>query len=65
MSDEAQDHKKALAKLKRKATEIAGQIHDIVEDSLWTDYEQMPELAAKLVSACKEVDEFKSKNPIA
>ncbi|EIC20678.1 CCE_0567 family metalloprotein [Thiorhodovibrio frisius] len=65
MSDEAQDQKKALAKLKRKATEIAGQIHDIVEDSLWTDYGQLPELSAKLVSACKEVDEFKSNNPVA
>ncbi|MBK1649015.1 CCE_0567 family metalloprotein [Rhabdochromatium marinum] len=60
MSDEAQDQKKALAKLKRKATEIAGQIHDIVEDSLWVDYGQLPELADKLVLACKEVEEFKS-----
>ncbi|OGG95096.1 MAG: hypothetical protein A2508_08750 [Candidatus Lambdaproteobacteria bacterium RIFOXYD12_FULL_49_8] len=59
MSDTQLDPKKELAKLKRLATEIAGQIHDIVEEGLWTDYEQMPELSAQLVAACHKAMTFK------
>ena len=36
-----EEQKKELAKLKRLATEIAGQIHDIVEDTLWTEYKNL------------------------
>ena len=52
---------KQLARLKRQATEIAGQIHDVVEDSLWTDYAQIPELSVQLVAACEKVKKFKMK----
>ncbi len=54
--------KKEYAKLKRVAVEIAGQIHDIVEDTLWSEYEQLPILSAKVVVAVKEANAFKEKN---
>lgn len=55
----ADEQKKELAKLKRKATEIAGQIHDIVEDTLWTEYSQLEPLSQQCIEACKKVDAFK------
>ncbi|WP_084029426.1 CCE_0567 family metalloprotein [Lebetimonas sp. JH292] len=33
--------KKEIGKRKRKAVELAGQIHDIVEDTLWVDYNKI------------------------
>ncbi|MDY0320720.1 MAG: CCE_0567 family metalloprotein [Arcobacteraceae bacterium] len=54
--------KKEHARLKRLAVEIAGQIHDIVEDTLWSEYEQLPILSAKVVEAVKEANEFKKEN---
>jgi len=58
MAELDQDQKKAFAKLKRQATEIAGSIHDIVEDSLWVDYTLLPDLSAQLVEACQKVADF-------
>lgn len=58
MSEEL-DHKKELAKLKRLATEVASQIHDIVEDTLWTDYVKMPELSQQLFEAVKAANDYK------
>ncbi|MDX2471857.1 MAG: CCE_0567 family metalloprotein [SAR324 cluster bacterium] len=55
---DAIETKKKLAKLKRIATEIAGQIHDVVEENLWTDYAELPELSEKLIVACQEVKAF-------
>jgi len=51
--------KKELAKLKRMAVEIAGEIHDIVEDTLWTQYERLPILSEKIVIAVKKAEDFK------
>ncbi|WP_024788173.1 MULTISPECIES: CCE_0567 family metalloprotein [unclassified Lebetimonas] len=51
--------KKELGKRKRKAVELAGQIHDIVEDTLWVDYNKLPELSKKIVEAVEEVERFK------
>lgn len=62
MSEEAKALKKELAKRRRLATDVAGQIHDIVEDSLWSDYSKMPELSEELVARCKEVESFKAEN---
>jgi hypothetical protein len=39
---------------KRLATEWASQIHDLVEDRLWSDYHNLPELAEQAVKACEE-----------
>ncbi|MDD3769384.1 hypothetical protein E0765_00585 [Sulfuricurvum sp. IAE1] len=58
MSEEI-DPKKELAKLKRLATDVASQIHDIVEDTLWSDYVKMPDLAAQLYDAVKAANDYK------
>lgn len=62
MSEETKALKKELAKYKRQAVEIAGEIHDIVEDTLWTDFDRLPELSEKLVVAVKEANTFKAEN---
>ncbi|NTU93732.1 MAG: hypothetical protein HGB29_10365 [Chlorobiaceae bacterium] len=62
MSEEAKELKKELAKRKRMAIEIASEIHDIVEDSLWVDFVKMPGLSEKLVAAVREANQFKAEN---
>lgn len=62
MSEETKELKKELAKLKRQAVEIASEIHDIVEDTVWTDHVKMPELAQKLYDAVEEANKFKEAN---
>ncbi|UFH58419.1 CCE_0567 family metalloprotein [Sulfurovum mangrovi] len=62
MSEETKTLKKELAKRKRMAVEIASEIHDIVEDTLWTDFDKMPELSEKLVAAVTEANTFKAEN---
>lgn len=60
--EEKKEMKKELAKRKRMAMDIASQIHDIVEDTLWTDYVNMPELSEKLVAAVEEANRFKAES---
>lgn len=55
--------KKELAKYKRKVVELAGEVHDIVEDTIWTDYTRLPELSEQIGLAMKEVNDFKSQYP--
>lgn len=62
MTEEAKALKKELAKRKRMAVEIASEIHDIVEDTLWVDYVKMPELSEKLSVAVEEANRFKDEN---
>jgi hypothetical protein len=62
MSEAAQELKKELARRKRTAIEIASQIHDIVEDSLWVDFDKMPGLSEKLVAAVQDANRFKAEN---
>lgn len=45
---------KEVRKKKRIATERAAEVHDLVEDRLWTDYQQLLELSQKTVDACNE-----------
>ncbi len=59
MSEEMKEFKKELARRKRLAVEIASEIHDIVEDSVWTNHVKMPELAAKLVEAVGYANSYK------
>ena len=47
--------KKMFAKRKRKVTEIAGEIHDIVEDTIWVDYDKLPVLSGQIQEAMTEV----------
>lgn len=56
--------KKELAKRKRKATEIAGEIHDIVEDTLWSEYKNLEPLSKKLIEACENYYSFKKENSL-
>jgi hypothetical protein len=62
MSDNEKDLKREYAKLKRLAVEIASEIHDIVEDTLWTNYVNMPALAEKLKIAVQEANDFKDQH---
>jgi len=62
MSEETKELKKELAKYKREAVEIASQIHDIVEDTLWVDYVKMPALSAALFEAVEKANTFKDEN---
>ncbi|ADR34166.1 hypothetical protein Sulku_1504 [Sulfuricurvum kujiense DSM 16994] len=63
MSEEL-DHKKELAKLKRLAVEIASEIHDIVEDTVWTNHVKMPELAKKLYDAVEKANQYKAEHSL-
>jgi len=55
--DELKALEKQVKKLKRVATEWAGQVHDLVEDRLMSDYKELPELAQSTVEACKAWEE--------
>ena len=60
MTEEQKAFKKELAKRKRMAIEIASEIHDIVEDTVWTNHVKMPELSAKLVEAVEFANSYKA-----
>jgi hypothetical protein len=62
LTEEQKEIKKEYAGYKRKVTEIAGIIHDIVEDTIWTEYDKLPTLSQELQEAMKPVLEFKSKH---
>jgi enamine deaminase RidA (YjgF/YER057c/UK114 family) len=47
--------KKMFAKQKRKVSEIAGEIHDIVEDTIWVDYVKLPALSEQIQDVMSEV----------
>ena len=62
LTEEQKEIKKQFAKYKRIVTEYAGEMHDIVEDTIWTDYEKLPGLSEKIAVAMKDVNEFKAKH---
>ncbi|MCV6608596.1 MAG: CCE_0567 family metalloprotein [Campylobacterales bacterium] len=59
LTEEQKEIKKEYAGLKRKVTEVAGEIHDIVEDTIWTDYDKLPALSEKIGELMKDVLAFK------
>lgn len=61
MQIDEKEIKKEYAGYKRKVTELAGEIHDIVEDSIWSDYVRLPELSLKIDEAMQPVLELKAK----
>jgi uncharacterized coiled-coil DUF342 family protein len=63
LTNEQKEAKKELAKFKRKVVELAGEVHDIVEDSIWTDYVKLSKLSEDIDSAMKEVLEFLEQHP--
>lgn len=62
LTQEQKEIKKEFAGYKRKVTQIAGEIHDIVEDTIWTDYDKLPSLSEELQKAMEPVLEFRSKH---
>jgi NADH:ubiquinone oxidoreductase subunit E len=62
LTDEQKEIKKEFASYKRKVTEIAGVMHDIVEDTIWTEYDRLPELAENIQVAMKDVVDFREKH---
>ena len=52
--DELKALQKAVKKKKRIATELASAVHDIVEDSLWTEYNTLMDVCQQTVDACVE-----------
>lgn len=63
LTEEEKAKKKELAKYKRKVVELAGVVHDIVEDTIWTEYDKLPELSEKIAVAMKDVNDFKEAHP--
>lgn len=55
---EVVDPAKMIAKKKRIIMEVAGQIHDVVEETLWQDYTQLPELSEKLIALIEDLKVF-------
>ena len=63
LTHEQKELKKELAKFKRKVVELAGEVHDNVEDTIWTDYVRLPKLSEDINNAMKEVIEFQEQHP--
>ncbi len=53
------DGRKELARLRRVVAELAGRIHDVVEERVLTDYAALPALAAELATACEAFHAFR------
>jgi hypothetical protein len=54
------EYTKALARKKRIIAELAGEIHDIVEDTLWSEYMKLPDLSEKMQIIMAEFEAMKS-----
>lgn len=63
LTPEQKEKKKELAKYKRKVVEKAGIMHDIVEDTIWTDYVKLPQLSEEIGLAMKDVESFLDEHP--
>lgn len=55
--EELQALEKEVKKLKRIATEWAGQVHDLVEERIPAGYRELPELTQSTVAACQAWEE--------
>ncbi|WP_428023317.1 CCE_0567 family metalloprotein [Arcobacter sp.] len=63
LTEEQKEKKKELAKYKRKVVELAGVMHDIVEDTIWTDYVKLPKLSEDIGLAMQDVESFLEEHP--
>ncbi|RXJ87841.1 CCE_0567 family metalloprotein [Arcobacter sp. CECT 8985] len=63
LTPEQKQNKKKLAKYKRKVVELAGTVHDIVEDTIWQDYDKLPKLSEEILVAMDDVNKFKEEHP--
>jgi len=62
MSEDIENKKKELARLKRIATDLASRVHDIVEESLLQDYKELLTLSQQINDACESYHKFKKEN---
>ncbi len=62
LTEEQKEIKKEYAGHKRKVTELAGVMHDIVEDTIWTEYTKLGELSSQIEEAMKPVLELKAQH---
>lgn len=62
LTEEQKEIKKEYAKYKRIVTELAGVMHDIVEDTIWTEYDKLPELSEKIKVAMVDVNNMKAQH---
>ncbi len=54
MSEQRDLLKKEVSKLKFKASQRATDLHDLIEDRLWSDFEDIPKFSEELYKACQE-----------
>jgi len=52
-TEETVDLGKQVAKLKFIAGQKASELHDLIEDRLWTDFEEIPAVSEAAYTACK------------
>jgi len=57
-----EEAKKELATKKRKISEVASKMHDIVEDTLWTEYAELRPLADEIIASCEKYYAFKKEH---
>lgn len=62
LTEEQKELKKEFAGYKRKVVELAGEIHDIVEDRIWSDYEELLKLSQDVQVAMGVVRAFQAKH---
>ncbi len=53
-TDEIKELEKEVNKLKFKASQQASELHDLVEDRLLMDFEDIPSVAETTYAACKK-----------
>lgn len=63
LTEEQKEAKKELAKYKRKVVELAGVMHDIVEDTIWTEYDKLPKISEEIGIAMQDVNAFLEEHP--
>ena len=59
------EYKKALVKKQHLIAELAGQIHDVVEDTLWTEYTELPHLSKKMQLLMAEFEAMKASSSVS
>lgn len=52
-TDKTMDPGKQVARLKFIAGQKASELHDLIEDRLWTDFENIPAVSEAAYNACK------------
>ncbi len=52
-TEETKDIEKQAAKLKFIASQKASELHDLIEDRLWTDFEDIPAVSEATYNACQ------------